>query len=54
MSLMLLSAKQERLVCLERMQKKGRCGNFLFAEIKSCIEILTVNEKEMTLSGNHV
>ena len=45
---------RKRLVCLERMQKKGRCGNFLFAEIKSCIEILTVNEKEMTLSGNHV
>ena len=51
---MLLSAKQEASRLLGEDAEESRCGNFLFAEIKSCIEILTVNEKEMTLSGNHV
>ena len=32
----------------------GRHDNSLCTEIKSSIEILAVNEKEMTLSGNHV
>jgi len=36
------------------MQKNGRRDNSLCTEIKSSIEILAVNEKEMTLSGNHV
>ena len=40
--------------CLARMQKNGRRDNSLCTEIKSSIEILSVNEKEMTLSGNHV
>src|SRR5699024_10787800 len=40
--------------CLARMQKNGRRDNSLCTEIKSSIEILAVNEKEMTLSGNHV
>ena len=40
--------------CLERMQKNGRRGNSLCTEIKNSIEILSVNEKGMTLSGNHV
>ena len=39
---------------LARMQKNGRRDNSLCTEIKSSIEILAVNEKEMTLSGNHV
>ena len=36
------------------MQKNGRRDNSLCTEVKSSIEILAVNEKEMTLSGNHV
>ena len=36
------------------MQKNGRRDNSLCTEIKSSIEILSVNKKEMTLSGNHV
>ena len=39
---------------MARMQKNGRRDNSLCTEIKSSIEILAVNEKEMTLSGNHV
>ena len=42
------------LICLERMQKNGRRDNSLCTGIKSGIEILSVNKKEMTLSGNHV
>ena len=37
---------------MERMQKSDRRDNSLCIEIKSSIEILTANEKEMTLSGN--
>ena len=40
--------------CLEKLQKSGRRGNSLCTEIKSGIEIPSVNEKGMTLSGNHV
>ena len=36
------------------MQKNGRHDNSLCTGIKSGIEILSVNKKEMTLSGNHV
>lgn len=43
---------RKRLDCSERMQKNGRQCNSLYTGIKSCIEILAVNEKEMTLSGN--
>ena len=42
------------LMEMARMQKNGRRDNSLCTEIKSSIEILAVNEKEMTLSGNHV
>ena len=45
---------RKRLDCVERMQKNGRRDNSLCTEIKSSIEILSVNEKGMTLSGNHV
>ena len=38
----------------DRMQKNGRRDNSLCTEIKNSIEILSVNEKGMTLSGNHV
>ena len=38
----------------ERAWKNGRCGNSLCTEIKSSTKILTVNKKEVTLSGNHV
>mgnify|MGYP004427826819 FL=1 len=43
---------RKRLICLERMQKNGRRDNSLCTEIKSSIEIPSVNEKGMTLSGN--
>ena len=33
-----------------RMQKNGRCDNSLCTEIKSSIEISSVNEKGMPLS----
>ena len=52
--IMLLSASRKHPTCLARMQKNGRRDNSLCTEIKSSIEILSVNEKEMTLSGNHV
>ena len=53
--IMLLSAKQENIPPAWRgMQKNGRRDNSLCTEIKSSIEILSVNEKGMTLSGNHV
>ena len=42
------------LMEMARMQKNGRRDNSLCTEIKNSIEILSVNEKEMTLSGNHV
>ena len=45
---------RKHLICLERMQKNGRHDNSLCTGIKSGIEILSVNKKEMTLSGNHV
>ena len=44
--IMLLSAKQETSTCLARMQKNGRRDNSLCTEIKSSIEILSVNEKK--------
>ena len=47
-------SNRKRLARSERMQKNGRRDNSLCTEIKSSIEILSVNEKEMTLSGNHV
>ena len=40
--------------CSERIQKSGRRDNSLSTEIKSSIETPSVNEKGMTLSGNHV
>ena len=52
--IMLLVPSRERLICLERMQKNGRHGRWLCTEIKSSIKTHSVNEKEMTLSGNHV
>lgn len=45
---------RKHLDCSEKMQKSGRCDNSLCTGIKSSIEILSVNKKEMTLSGNHV
>ena len=40
--------------CSERMQKNGRCDNSLLTKGRSSIEIQSANEKEVTLSGNHV
>ena len=36
------------------MQKNGRCDNSLLTKGRSSIEIQSANEKEVTLSGNHV
>ena len=57
MTLLLLccsAPSRKHPTCLARMQKNGRRGNSLCTEIKNSIEILSVNEKGMTLSGNHV
>ena len=40
--------------CSERMQKNGRCDNSVLTKGSSSIEIQSANEKEVTLSGNHV
>ena len=45
---------RKRLICLERMQKNGRRDNSLLTKGRSSIEIQSANEKEVTLSGNHV
>ena len=53
--IMLLSAKQETSHLLGAdAEERQAANNSLCTEIKSSIEILAVNEKEMTLSGNHV
>ena len=36
------------------MQKNGRCDNSVLTKGSSSIEIQSANEKEVTLSGNHV
>ena len=57
MTLLLLccsAPSRKRLDCSERMQKNDRCGISLCTEIKSSIETPSINEKGMTLSGNHV
>ena len=51
------AAEAQGLVRADKHSKSTRYGrrdNSLCTEIKSSIEILSVNEKEMTLSGNHV
>ena len=52
--IMLLSAKQETSHLLGADAEERQARHSLCTEIKSSIEILAVNEKEMTLSGNHV
>ena len=49
-----LKAQAADVDAVERMQKSGRRGNSLCTEIKSSTKILTANEKEVTLSDNHV
>ena len=52
--IMLLSAKQETSHLLGADAEERQARQLIMHRIKSSIEILSVNEKEMTLSGNHV
>ena len=45
---------RKRLDCSERMQKNGRGDNSLLTKGSNSLEIQSANEKEVTLSGNHV